>query len=356
MDENTTAPRRSLKDLGGARRRGVSLSEESLATTTLLDGTGGIPVVQVRPAMDGVKLPDWAAANSAAIDARLRQEGAVLFRGFGVADVDEFQRFMQAVTTELLEYTYRSSPRTQVKGNIYTSTEYPADQSIPFHNEMSYTRSWPMKIAFCALQPSPVRGGTPIADSRKVYAALDPAIRDRFERLGVMYVRNYSPGLDLPWREVFQVDTQAEVESFCRDAGIACEWKGAEHLRTRQVCQATALHPHTGEKVWFDQAHLFHVTSLPQPVREMLLAEFDEAELPRNTYYGDGSPIEASVLDEIRGAWDASSTVFPWERGDVLLLDNMLMAHGREPFEGPRKIVVGMAESWGADAPAAEAR
>jgi len=257
---------------------------------------------------------------------------------------------MQEVTTNLLEYTYRSSPRTQVKGNIYTSTEYPADQSIPFHNEMSYTRTWPLKIAFCALQVSTTGGETPISDSRRVYQLLDPAIRERFERLGVMYVRNYSPGLDLPWQNVFQVETPEEVEEFCRAAGIEWEWKGRDHLRTRQVCQAVAVHPKTGDKVWFNQAHLFHVTSLPAATREMFMSEFAEEDLPRNTYYGDGSPIEPSVLDEIRGAWAEASVCFPWERGDVLLLDNMLMAHGRASFEGPRRIVVGMAESWGIDA------
>jgi hypothetical protein len=63
-----------------------------------------------------------------------------------------------------------------------------------------------------------------------------------------------------------------------------------------------------------------------------------------NTYYGDGSPIEPKVLDQLRAAYNAETVSFPWQKGDLLMLDNMLVAHGRSPFVGPRQILVGMAE------------
>src|SRR5262249_42308971 len=97
---------------------------------------------------------------------------------------------------------------------------------------------------------------------------------------------------------------------------------------------------------WFNQAHLFHVSSLRAELRAALLAEFGEGELPRNACYGDGSPIEAAVLDEIRAAYAKASVAFPWEEGDVVMLDNMLVAHGRRPFAGARKVVVAMAEAY----------
>ncbi|HYW07039.1 MAG TPA: TauD/TfdA family dioxygenase [Longimicrobium sp.] len=323
---------------------------DSRVRTGRLDGLPGAPVV-VYPAAPGLGLADWAGDNRPWVEASLQQAGAILFRGFGVNDVDEFQRFMLSASGELLPYTYRSSPRTQVKGNVYTSTEYPADEHIPFHTEMSYTRSWPMKIGFLSLIVAATRGETPIADSRRVFDRIPADIRDRFERLGVMYVRNYTPWMDLPWRNVFQVETREEVDEFCRAAGIEAEWVDDDHLRTRQVCQGVATHPATGEKVWMNQAHLFHFSSQDPAVAEVLLEEFGEENLPRNTYYGDGSPIDPEVFTAIRQAYDAEGLVFSWEKGDVLLLDNMLMAHARSPFTGERKVVVGMAEAhesgWG---------
>jgi hypothetical protein len=77
-----------------------------------------------------------------------------------------------------------------------------------------------------------------------------------------------------------------------------------------------------------------------------LLSEFKEEDLPTNTYYGDGTPIEPDVLDELRGAYLAEKTVYPWQTGDVLVLDNMSVAHGRESYLGKRKILAGMADPF----------
>ncbi|MBW3655173.1 MAG: TauD/TfdA family dioxygenase, partial [Gemmatimonadetes bacterium] len=169
-------------------------------------------------------------------------------------------------------------------------------------------------------------------------------IRDRFQEKRVMYVRNYGDGVDLPWQEVFQTTDRAVVEEFCRDEGIEVEWKGGDRLRTRQVCQAVARHPGSGRLLWFNPAHLCHVTSLDPEIREALLEAFAQDELPRNTLYGDGTPIGDEALAAIRAAFEAESVSFPWEREDVLLIDNMAVAHARGPYRGERKIRVGMTQ------------
>ena len=322
---------------------GIAPAHDDRVQTSRLDGFPGAPVV-VTPTVPGVVLADWAGENRPWIEATLHQAGAILFRGFGVDDVDEFGRFMLEASGELLPYTYRSSPRTQVKGNVYTSTEYPAEEFIPFHTEMSYTSSWPMRIGFLSLIVAETQGETPIADSRRVYDRIPAAIREKFERLGVMYVRNYTPWMDLPWQNVFQAETREQVNEFCRETGIEAEWVEEDHLRTRQICQGVAVHPASGEKVWMNQAHLFHVTAQDPEVVEMLLEDGEE-NLPRNTYFGDGSPITAEELQAVRDAYAAEALVFPWQTGDALLLDNMLMAHARSPFTGKRRVVVGMARA-----------
>src|SRR6185295_14100684 len=95
-------------------------------------------------------------------------------------------------------------------------------------------------------------------------------------------------------------------------------------------------HPNTGEEVWFNHAAFFHVSTLDPIVRDVLLETIGEENLPNNTYYGDGSPIESSVLEEIRAAYAQEIVAFPWQEGDILMLDNMLVAHGRSPYSGPR--------------------
>lgn len=316
---------------------------EALATDFWESSGLRVLVVSAAP---GEVLADRLGAVRALADRHLGDCGAMLLRGFVGLDATTFGGIAAGFGRDLLPYDFASTPRKRIESGVYSSTEYPPHQWIPQHNEQSYTRRWPMKIwFFCDVAPAE-GGATPISNSRAVHRRIDPAIRARFGDRRLMYVRNYGRGLDLPWEEVFQTTARAEVEDFCRAQGIAWEWLDDGALRTRQLCQSEMRHPVTGEAVWFNQAHLFHVSGLEPAVREALLEVVDEEDLPRNVVYGDGTPIEDAVLDEIRGVYRDASFSFPWSRGDVLLLDNMLTAHGRAPFSGPRRILVAMAEAW----------
>jgi alpha-ketoglutarate-dependent taurine dioxygenase len=270
-----------------------------------------------------------------------------LFRGYDVTTPAQFGEICAALTHELLDYTERSTPRNQVEGKVYTSTEYPPEAHIPLHCEMAYTTKWPRILWMYSHIAAQEGGETPIADARKVYELVSPATRQRFiDKNGVMYVRNFRKGIDLPWQEVYDVSTEAELEDYCKKHDIAFEWRDGGVLRTKAIAQAVARHPQTGDMAWFNQAHLFHVSSIEPMIRKMLVAKFKEDGVPRNSYYGDGTPIEDDVLAEIRAAYTKAEVAFPWQRGDVIMIDNMLVSHGRRPFKGPRKTLVAMAEAY----------
>lgn len=280
------------------------------------------------------------------IDRGLPEHGAILFRGLRKGDVSDFNDFAASFGHDLLAYEFASTPRSRIEKGVYSSTEYPRHQWIPQHNEQSYTLSWPLKIWFYCDIPPEQGGETPIANSREVYRRLDPTLRARFARRGLMYVRNYGNGLDVPWQKVFQTSDKGEVETYCRAHRIEWEWRDDGELRTRQSCQSEARHPKSGELLWFNQAHLFHVSGLEPDIREALLGAVDAVDLPRNVYYGDGAPIEDAVLDEIRAVYDEVMFTLPWQEGDILLLDNMLSSHGRAPFSGKRRVLVAMTEPY----------
>lgn len=304
------------------------------------------PVPVYRCTSDEIDVAGWLDDRRDEILERLRSWGVLLFRGFGIDSISALRGFATKFTPELVPYRERRSPRTDLGQNIYTSTIHPADQEIHFHNTTSFSHQWPMKLWFSCIQPAEWEGRTPLADIRRVLARMDPGVRERFERLGVEYVSNYYPGMGLSWQTTFGTEERSEVERYCRAHGIGYEWIDGNRLRTRSVRHAVAVHPDTGEHSWFNQAHHFHVTSLEPEVTHALTGAYAEADLPRNSFFGDGSTIEAEVLEHIAECYAGERTAFLWERGDVVMIDNMLVAHARTSYRGERLVALAMGEMY----------
>jgi amino acid adenylation domain-containing protein len=332
---------RKLGSLRSARRQTVDLAELELVKTGFLDGAHGMPLL-VEPALDGVDLAEWAAGSRDRIDGWLLDHGALLCRGFGGGGVVDFERFARSVTGELYG-DYGDLPREEGSDRVYHSTPYPQDKMILFHNESSHLSRWPTRQMFHCVVAAQSGGETPIVDCRRMVRELPPELVGRLRERKIMYVRNFTDGLDVSWQHFFRTADRAVVERKCRDWSMDYEWK-ADGLRTRQVCEAVVKHPRTGEESFFNQIQLFHGACMDPEVRRSMLEVFDGKDLPRDLRYGDGSPVEDEVVAEISAAYERLAVAFPWRQGDVLLLDNMLVAHARNPFSGPRKIVVAMGD------------
>jgi 2-polyprenyl-3-methyl-5-hydroxy-6-metoxy-1,4-benzoquinol methylase/alpha-ketoglutarate-dependent taurine dioxygenase len=329
-----------LSQFRSARRRGVDLAQLRTIKTEFLAPNTRLPLVVVPDSAD-IDLVEWAGKNREFIEAKLLDHGAMLFRGFAVNSVTEFESFANAVCPDLFA-DYGDLPRAEMGGKVYGSTPYPEEERILFHNESSHMHRWPMLIWFYCMKAAQSGGETPIVDCRQVYRELEPSIRERFERKGLMYVRNFTDGLDVSWQKFFQTNERSEVEAYCHRAGIEFQWKDDNGLRIRQLCPAVVKHPQTGEVVFFNQIQLHHISCLPVSVRHSLSSIVDEEHFPRNVYYGDGSPIEDSVIRHITELYDRLAVSFTWQERDILMLNNMLVAHSRNPFSGPRKIVVAL--------------
>ena len=322
------------------RRKGVNLAMLGQVKSGTLSPDQTLPLLLV-PERDDVDLAEWAATNREYVHANLLRNGAILFRGFDVPAVNDFERFAQSLCPALFG-EYGDLPREELGGKVYGSTPYPSDETILFHNESSHMHRWPMLIWFYCVKPSESGGETPIVDCRKIYERLEPSVRKKFAEQGLMYVRNFTPGLDVSWQNFFHTTERSVVETYCHKASIDFEWTKNDGLRTRQICPAIVDHPQTGEKVFFNQLQLHHVSCLETAVRESLLSMMPEEDLPRNVYYGDGSRIEDSVMQELLSLYRENAVSFPWRQHDIIMLNNMLVAHSRNPYVGERKIVVAL--------------
>src|SRR4029077_4275591 len=124
-----------------------------------LDSAQTLPCV-LRSAFGEVDPLEWSRQTRRLLERHLLRHGGLLFRDFDLSAPGRFRDFCQAIAVELADYNERSTPRHEVEHQVYTSTEYPDDQFIMLHNEVSYSHQWPMKIWFHCVQPAQEGGAT----------------------------------------------------------------------------------------------------------------------------------------------------------------------------------------------------
>lgn len=314
---------------------------ESVKLSWLATGLS-LPVV-IEPIAPGLDPTLWAATHREAIEALLCRHGAVLFRGFELGAVPAFEAFAEALSPGL-HGSYGDLPKKEGGRNVYRSTPYPEREMILYHNESSHLESWPRKQWFFCELPSRVGGATPLADIRQVLARLPAEVVARFEQQGLTYSRTFTAGVEPSWESFFGSTDRAVVEQRCREQGTDFEWLDHETLQVRTRCPAVIRHPLTGERAFFNQLQLHHPFCLGEEMREDLLDMFGADRLPRLVSYGDGTPIEDEIMALVGQAYEDCAVRFVWRKGDVAMLDNMLVAHARDPYEEPRLIVVAMGE------------
>ncbi|MGW7256485.1 TauD/TfdA family dioxygenase [Streptomyces sp. NPDC054834] len=340
----TNPPRGGIPGPEGLRQvvpAQVTFTSESLVTHAPLASEGDPPLL-IRPTAAGVDVAAWATHSRTWLDEALDDHGAVLFRGFPVTTADDLERLADALIDELF-CDNGEHPRASPSGSISSPVFFPPEEKLLWHTENSFNDTGPARIMFCCARPATSGGETPIVDSRRVFQRLDADLRSEFLAKGVMYVRNYGTGLGLDWREVLRTDDRREAEARCARQGLRSLWRG-DRLRTEAVRPAALRHPRTGVWSWISQAQHWHPACLAPETRAALEATHTPDTLPRQCRFGDGSPIPDEAMAEICRVYAELEVCFPWERGDVLVLDNILVAHARNPFRGPRELLVAMGD------------
>ncbi len=284
--------------------------------------------------------------------------GGILFRGFPVEGADNFNLVIDALGLgKPVSYIGGDTPRDKVKGKVYTSTEAPPSIKIPLHNEMSYVKNYPRHIYFYCQTPPETGGETIIADARSIYKAVKPEVREQFEKRSLRYISNFygkSRLLDLinrfqrahkTWMDAFETDDKEEVARLCRASQFEYKWNKNEWLQVIYNRPAVLNHPETGEATWFNQAHLYDYN--PRLIGRMnwigtKFLYFKKDTVMHKIFFGDGKPIPLKNLYHVMDVLDQQTIRFPWEKGDVMVLDNILAMHGRAPFQGKRRILAAL--------------
>ena len=287
----------------------------------------------------GRNIIDWLGENMSTVRDRLDASGIVLLRGFDSEQATTLKDILAAFGSEPMQDARWSTPRSSVGEGAFTSTEYPADQWIVLHSEMSYARLWPRLLLFQCKIAAETGGATTICDLEALSADLSDLVSEFHER-EVIYLRNFRRGVDVPWQHAFGTEDRDEVERIGAEHGLEVEWQSDGTLRTSQQAQGAIEGPNG--PLWFNQAQLFHPCQLPAATRKALEMAFGSDGLPRNAIFGDGEPIPDATINHILDCLSKHTENIDWQAGDVAIIDNMRWMHGRAPFTGTRKVLAAM--------------
>ena len=286
----------------------------------------------------------WVAENRDALCAMVIEHGSLLVRGLGLREAAETEAVFRRLG-KLMPERETFAPRRRYSEGVYSSSKWPPSQHMCMHHELSYAVELPRLLMFACLVAPTAAGATQVADSPAVLQALPAGLVERFERTGWLLIRNYNEDIGASIAEAFGADDRAAVESYCRANAIRYEWQPDGGLRTWQRRSAVVHHPTTGQRCWFNQIAFLNEWTMDPEVREYLVELYGQDGLPFNTRFGSGDPIGPEVIEVIDEVYERNTAFEPWQSGDLLLLDNVRTAHGREHFEGPREVLVAMADA-----------
>lgn len=283
--------------------------------------------------------------NKKNIIQKLYKYGALLFRGFPLVSLNNFEQAVKIITPDLKTYEGGDSPREKLSKTIYTSTSFPSTEFISLHNEKSFSNNYPHFIYFFCQTPPLSGGETPILDGRVLYQSLDPRLIKSFKDKKLKYVMNLhsGSGLGKSWQETFETENCTELEKKFSLLNLKYSWLNSGSLRIEEIVSPILEHPITKELVFFSQADQWHSSNIDSETLSAMREIISEDEFYHNCYYGDGSEIEIPYLEAIRNIAKQKMVTFSWQKGDLLMLDNIIALHGRNPYKGERRILVAMA-------------
>ncbi len=330
--------------------------------TRFLEGTTQLPLV-IQPSSSSSLSALLGELNSERtwLEAQLSKYGAILIRGYNLQSPQDFQRVANNFIHELIDYTRGASPRTKVSEKVYTSTDAPNFVPIPLHCELSYTPSPPRRIMFFCHTPARSGGETPIADMHNVYQALDEGLRILLAERGLRLIQNVPGskpfGIGKTWQEMFGTEHKREVEQACERMEITCTWKSDNSLRLINERPAFLTHPETGGQALFTSFYNLHDSWSDEFRMNQLhwlswvfgCGEFlrratgkPATDYPHHCTFADGTEIPRQHILHIRNTLRSHAVTFQWQQGDLIIIDNLRVSHGRTPYKGKRKILVAM--------------
>jgi alpha-ketoglutarate-dependent taurine dioxygenase len=308
----------------------------------------------IEPTSDRLASPEafsaWIRAHRPRLDDLIVEYGGIVLRGFPVDSAQAFSRFADQFPAYERGYVGGGAPRQKLAEKVLESTRMVETFKIPLHTEMSYMRRYPPRIAFFAKTSARTGGETIIGSMLDFMGELPPDLIARLRTRKVRSVRNYAPASDaaapqivrhsddIRWNDVFGTSDRQAVDRICADLGIEPVWQDDGSLSVVEETDPLTRHPRTGDLIYRNNLHNNYTYGDGDTASRFKA----RAAHPAGMYLDDGSPLPEADADAVNAAFERVELAWRWRDRDIMILDNLLVAHGRNPFEGPREVMVAL--------------
>ena len=290
------------------------------------------------------------------------REGALLFRDAGIDGPVRYAEFLASIDFRHHSYVGGTAPRTDLGRGVYTATDLPPDTTVMIHQEMAYLDDVPDYISFYCHEP-PDNGQKThlIGDMRRVSAELPDELERKYRGERARLRRTLRTEGSEPvvsrreksWQEVLGTGDRREAAAIAERKGWDLNWTADGSLIfLQEPARFFRPHPVHGE-MWCSQGLHY------QPMGRRLVAERDgrmgDALRIATAMKEAPDSIDAMLMEdgsrvppEDCAAWfelcTAAETSYALRRGEMIILDNMLMAHGRSTFTGTRTMYAALGD------------
>ena len=288
----------------------------------------------------------WLQRNRSELLGTVRSRGAVLLRGLPVTAPSEVAALRDTLFGQVTGPREPFARRDALGYGLYSDLHWSAGQLLCPQHEQSYRLSFPQLLLLACLQPPATGGQSLLADGRQVLSRLPATLAERLRTHGWIMVRHFRDRFGVPWQEAFGATDPGELESTLDRELIGHRWLADGVLRTFRQRAAVVHHPVDGQACWFNHAAFFNEYGLgldPQE-RQVLREAFGPTGLTLNTLIGDGTPFTPAEVATIERVYDELTVPVELGAGDLLVLDNIAVAHGRRPYTGRRVVAVAMGD------------
>ena len=297
---------------------------------------------------------EWVGATRSALDRLICAHGGIVLRGFPISESANFGALTGLFPSFEGDYLGGVAPRARIAGQVMEATRLDKRVKLRLHSEMAYMQEFPARIAFFCRKAADVGGETIVADMRGLLKELPESLRSKIEALGIMTVRNFAPPSDAldssvahmdlrGWNIAFESDDPSVVEEVCKTKGLAVTWNEDRSLTVVNHTPATVVHPLTGQRLYRANLHSYTSTAVNEGMDAGLLQRVRASQKrPSGSFLGSGEPLSGDEVASFERYIEAHTRAWPWKNGDVMILDNLEMWHGRNPYEGSRDVQVAL--------------